>query len=435
MRKLMFPAAAAALVLVACSAGAPASGSSPTSSSPAVAPTAASNSPTSTVAPEVDSAGQRQEVAALTPRIVLAADGGLTTLDAETGEVVATIPRPGFLRLNDAGDGRHVLVSDSDQFLVFDTGLEAEKHGDHYHYYQEAPKLTETSYPAPKAGHVVTHGNKTVLFADGDGSVQVIDSATVADPQAQVSKFQADSPHHGVAVALTDGSLFVTQGTEEERKTVQVRKDNQVTAETTDCPGSHGEAAAAPTANGDVIVIGCTNGPVVYRDGAFHKVAVADAYARSGNLAGSEASPLVLGDYKVDKDAEQERPTRVAIIDAHHDTLQLVDLGSSYWFRSLGRGPNGEGLVLTYDGHLQVIDMAGAAVTKKIPVISPWEEKQNWQEPGPILRVRGDKAYVTDAVKNELVVVDLTSQEVRSRFPLAAPAVEMTVVDGHAAKH
>lgn len=430
MRKLIFPAAAAAVLLVACSAGTPESASSPAPSSAAPATSAAQ-----TATPTPASKGQRQEVASLTPRIVLAADGGLTTLDAETGQVVATTPRPGFLRLNDAGDGRHVLVSDSDQFLVFDTGLEAEKHGDHYHYYQADPTLTEATYPAPKAGHVVTHGGKTVLFADGDGSVQILDSAAVADPQAQVTKFQADAPHHGVAVSLTDDSLFMTQGTEEERNTVQVRKDSQVVAQTSDCPGSHGEAAAAPTASGDVVVIGCTNGPVVYRDGEFHKVSVADAYARSGNLAGSESSPLVLGDYKVDKDAEQEHPTRVAIIDAHRDTLQLVELGSSYWFRSLGRGPNGEGLVLTYDGHLQVIDMAGAAVTKKIPVISPWEEKKNWQEPGPILKVRGDKAYVTDAVKNELVVVDLASQEVRSRFPLSAPAVEMAVLDGHAAEH
>ena len=79
-------------------------------------------------------------------------------------------------------------------------------------------------------------------------------------------------------------------------------------AETTGCPGVHGEAAAQPTAQGDVVSLGCENGPVVYRDGAFHKVTVAEGYQRSGNQFGSHDSPIVLADYKTDADAEQERP-------------------------------------------------------------------------------------------------------------------------------
>ena len=45
------------------------------------------------------------------------------------------------------------------------------------------------------------------------------------------------------------------------------------------------------------------------------KVDSPDGYGRIGNQAGTEASPYVLGDYKTDKDAELERPTRVSIID------------------------------------------------------------------------------------------------------------------------
>lgn len=127
------------------------------------------------------------------------------------------------------------------------------------------------------------------------------------------SRSHAHHPHHGVALELADVPLFTTQGTEDERHTVRVLgKDGAVKAETTDCPAVHGEAAAAPGASTDTVMAGCENGPVTYRGGTFHKVAVADAYARSGNLAGSERSPIVLGDYKVDEDAEQERPTRVA---------------------------------------------------------------------------------------------------------------------------
>ena len=54
-----------------------------------------------------------------------------------------------------------------------------------------------------------------------------------------------------------------------------------------------------------------------------------DAYPRSDNLAGSEHSRVVLGDYQVDKDAELEQPTRVALIDTRAASLRTLDLGPS----------------------------------------------------------------------------------------------------------
>lgn len=71
----------------------------------------------------------------------------------------------------------------------------------------------------------------------------------------------------------------------------------------------------------------------------------------------------------MDEAAEQEWPTRVALFDARDDSHQLVDLDSSYWFRSLARSPEGEALVLTYDGKLNVIDEEIGTVTQKIDVI------------------------------------------------------------------
>ena len=373
------------------------------------------------------------EVSAFHPRAVIAHEGGLTTIDTSTGETLTTTELDGFLRLNDAGDGRHVMVTQGDQFRVFDGVLTAEPHGDHSHHFAGEPHLTEVTYQAPKAGHVVVHEGRTVLFGDGDGSIQVVDSAKIAEPDAAVRAFSADAPHHGVALQLDDGSLFLTQGTEESRSTLQVKRGDEVVAETTDCPGSHGEATAHPTDGGDVVVVGCTNGPAVYRDGAFHKVKAPDAYARSGNLAGSAESSIVLGDYKSDENAELERPTRVSLIDTLSDTMQLVDLGSSYWFRSLARGPHGEALVLTYDGSLQVIDPETATVSSKLPVIEAWEEKDEWQQPGPILKVAGEHAYITDAERGELVVVDLHDLAVASRHKLAVTPVELAVVTGEGA--
>ena len=372
-----------------------------------------------------------KEVSNLERRAVLATEGGnLVTLNLTTGEVVKETKLDGFLRVNDAGDSRHVLVTNGDKFQVFDTGLDAQKHDDHYHYFESEPTLTDISYKAPKAGHVVVHDGKTALFADGDGSVTVIPTDDIAKKDAKTTRFETGAGHHGVAVPLKNDELFVTKGTEEERHTIQVRKGDEVLAETTDCPGSHGETTAKPNESGEVVVMGCTNGPVIYKDGAFHKVPVADEYSRSGNLAGTDTSPIVLGDYKVDKEADLERPTRVALIDTVSGTLSTVELGSSYWFRSLGRGPADEALVLTYDGNLNVIDQNTGEVTNKVPVIGEWQEKDDWQAAGPVFKVVGDWGYITDAVNKELVVVDLTSYEVTKRFKLDKPVVEMAVTTG-----
>lgn len=423
----------AMLVLAGCSSGAtdtePADQASATASaaSTATTPSASSEAPAAS-----DGSAERQEVASLTPRVVLSYDGGLMTVDGETGEVVGTTEHDGFLRLNSAGDGRHVMVTDGDAFRLFDTGLIDQAHGDHSHYYEQAPALTATAFEAPEAGHVVAHDGRTALFADGSGEIRIMDSAALADGEAgELEQRSAEDPHHGVAVPLSDGNLLLTQGTEDSRDTVQVvTPQGETVAETTDCPGVHGEAAAQPTAQGDVVSLGCENGPVVYRDGAFHKVAVEEDYQRSGNQAGTEASPIVLADYKTDPDAEQERPTRVGLIDTRADTISTVDVGSPYWFRSLARGPEGEALVLSYDGQLNILDGQTGEVLHEPEVVQPWEEPQEWQEPGPAVKVAGDRAYVTDPAERILHVVDIADGTVVDSFELPETPNEIAVVDG-----
>lgn len=406
---------APAVALAGCASGPAAPASSPKAS------------PTSTVG-----TGGR-EVRGVEPRVLLAHDAGLTLLDATTGETVHEEPREGFLRLSDAGDGRRVVIADGDAFRVYDTGIESSPHGDHDHAFEYEPGLTDVSYAAAHAGHVVPHGGTTALFGDGDGSVQLVPTEQIGSDVAPVRRMTTPAPHHGVAVAVEDGVL-TTHGTEEARSSIRLVRDGKVVAQTDDCAGVHGEAAAAPEPDGgDVVLFGCEDGPVVFRGGSFHKVPVRDAYARTGNVAGSPASPIVMTDYKVDADADPvERTTRIALVDTRTDRLRLVDLGSSYWFRSLARGADGEGVVLTNDGSLAVVDVEGAKVARRIPVIAPWREKADWQEPGPALRVVGDTAFVTDAEKRELVVADLTGGKVTARHPLEHTPVEMVAVTGEA---
>lgn len=410
--------ATALLSLTACGSTQP---SKPASSSTA-------SSAQATAAPE------RTETAALHPRITFAHDGGVTVIDSMNGETLATEKIDGYVRLSPAGDGRHVMATEGDGFRIIDTGLITQAHGDHAHFYHQKPQLTEHRVPAPHPGHVVPHEGRTAIYADGTGEVTMMDPSALKDGKLELtSGVKADSPHHGVAVPLANGELLMTQGTEDKRNTVQVKdKNGKVIAETTDCPGVHGEAVAEPTEKGSVAVLGCENGPVIYRDGAFHKVQPLQGAERSGNLRGDEKSSIVLADGEpvaADGDGSEKSQT-IGLIDTRTGTQKRVDLDSPYWFRSLDRGLNGEAVVLTEDGDLTVIDPASGKILHEVPVAKPWTEPEDWQQAAPMVQAADGLAYVSDPATKKLTVVDIAKGEVVRTLDLPVAPHEMQVTTG-----
>ncbi|RZQ62347.1 zinc metallochaperone AztD [Amycolatopsis suaedae] len=337
-------------------------------------------------------------------------DGGIYVLDGKTLQVAKDIPLPGFNRLNAAGDDRHVLVSTSSGFRVLDAA---------------GATLTETEFAAAKPGHVVRHAGRTVLFADGTGDVTVLDPRALGSGAAPSRQHRTPQPHHGVAVELAGGELVTTVGNEDARPGIVVLdKAGKEIARNEQCPGVHGEA----TAQGEAVVIGCETGALIYRDGKITKVSSPDPYGRIGNQAGSDSSPITLGDYKVDKDAELERPTRVSLIDTRDASLRHVDIGTSYTFRSLARGPQGEALVLGTDGQIHVIDPAAGTVTRRIPVTGAWQEPLEWQQARPAIFVRGATAYVTDPNTKQIHAVDLATGNKTATGTLPAAPNEVSGV-------
>ncbi|MDT0344001.1 zinc metallochaperone AztD [Streptomyces litchfieldiae] len=343
--------------------------------------------------------------------IVVTYDGGLYVIDGETYEIAEDIPLDGFNRLNAAGDDRHVMVSTSAGFRVLDAAGAA---------------LTDVQFEGAEPGHVVRHAGRTVLFSDGTGEVTSFDPDHLGDGMPETETYTAAAPHHGVAIELANGELVVTLGTEEERTGIIVLDENrEEIARNEDCPGVHGEA----TAQDEAVVIGCEDGVLIYRDGAITKVDSPTEYGRVGNQAGTDASPIVLGDYKQDADAELERPEQISLIDTRTATLTRVDLGTSYTFRSLARGPEGEALVLGTDGQIHVIDPESAEVVDTIPVIEEeWREPLEWQQPRPAIFVRDHTAYVTDPAAKELHAVDLESGEVVNTVSLPEVPNELSGV-------
>ena len=85
-----------------------------------------------------------------------------------------------------------------------------------------------------------------------------------------------------------------------------------------------------------------------------------------------------------------------------------MELPSSYTFRSLGRGPKGEALVLGTDGKLHVIDQTSGKITTSVALMASWTEPDEWQSPRPTLKVNGAIAYVSDPATKSIMSVDLT---------------------------
>ncbi|MFD6175012.1 zinc metallochaperone AztD [Streptomyces coeruleorubidus] len=347
--------------------------------------------------------------------LVATFDGGLYVLDGESLKPADTIDLPGFNRLNPAGDDDHVIVSTDSGFRVLNAARQA---------------FTGVEYKGAKPGHVVRHAGKTVLFTDGTGEVDVFDPDDLSGgKKPQGRSYTSAEPHHGVAIELSNGELLSTLGTEEKRTGALVLdKNNKEIKRDENCPGVHGEAAA----KGEAVGIGCEDGILIYKDGEFTKVDAPDEYGRIGNQSGSDASPILLGDYKTDPEAELERPTRISLIDTETAKLRLVDLGTSYSFRSLGRGPQGEALLLGTNGSLHVIDPETGKVEKKIPVVDEWQEPLDWQQPRPTLFVRDHTAYVSEPGKRKLHAIDIETGKKVASVTLPKSTNELSgVVAGH----
>ncbi|UZI26851.1 zinc metallochaperone AztD [Streptomyces sp. VB1] len=362
-----------------------------------------------------DETANATPAAAVEEPLVATFDGGLYILDGESLKLTETIDLPGFNRVNPAGDKDHVMVSTDSGFRVLDATGQA---------------LTDIEYKGAKPGHVVRHAAKTVLFTDGTGEVNVFDPTALTSGKKPAGRtYTSAEAHHGVAIELADGRLLSTLGTEEKRTGALVLdRNNKEIARSEECPGVHGEAAAKDEAVG----VGCEDGILIYKDGTFTKIDSPDDYGRIGNQAGSDASPVLLGDYKTDPEAELERPTRVSLIDTEKKKLRLVELGTSYSFRSLARGPHGEALVLGTDGALHVIDPDTGRIEKKIPVVGAWQEPLDWQQARPTLFVRGHVAYVSEPGKKTLHAVDVETGKKLTSVTLPKSTNELSgVVAGH----
>ena len=394
---LSVAAAGAALSLTACATGTPAP--------PPAAPESTSTDATSAGA-----------------RLAVSYEGGILVLDGATLETVADVDSEEFTRLNPAGDGRHVMVTMSEGFQVLDTAAGS----------TDTAAMTDLIFAADTPGHVVRHGDKTVLYADGTSDTTIFDAAALTGATAlpPVETVPGVEAHHGVSVLLEDGTFLTTVGGADGRTGISVSDGHgHVVATSDQCPGVHGEG----TALNEVVVFGCEDGALVYHDGEITKLAAPDQpYGRMGNAYVSETSPLIVGDYKNDRDAEGYLLSAVTLIDTEALTLDVVNLpnGVTYTFRDVARGPGDLAYILATDGAIHVLDPSTAEITDVHPVIEAWEGPEKWQDPHPAITIAGDIAYVTEPAANSVHAVDLTTGEVVASVTLPVTPNEIAPAAG-----
>lgn len=355
-------------------------------------------------------------------RVAVAYEGGILVLDGETLETVADFESEPFTRLNAAGDGRHVMVTMSEGFQVLDTAAGT----------TDEPELTDTVFEADTPGHVVRHADKTVLYADGTSDTTIFETADLAsaDGLPEVETIPGVEAHHGVSVVLEDGTFLTTVGNADGRNGI-VAKDAEGAeiASSDQCPGVHGEG----TAKDEAVVFGCENGALIYHDGEITKVDAPDQpYGRMGNAYVSETSPIIVGDYKNDVDAEGYLLSAVTLIDTEAKTLEVVDLpaGVEYTFRDIVRGPEDLAYILSSDGAIHVLDPETGEITDSFPVVEAWEGPAEWQDAHPAIVVAGNIAYVTEPASNSVHAVDLTTGEVLASTELDVTPNEIAPAAG-----
>ncbi|MDQ0744537.1 outer membrane protein assembly factor BamB [Clavibacter sp. B3I6] len=355
-------------------------------------------------------------------RVAVSYEGGILVLDGQSLETVSDFDSEEFTRLNPAGDDRRVMVTMSDGFQVLDTAAGS----------ADEAELTDTVFEADTPGHVVRHAGKTILYADGTSDTTVFDTAALAsaDGLPETETIAGVEAHHGVSIVLEDGTFLTTVGNADGRNGVEARDaSGAVIAQTDQCPGVHGEG----TASGEAVVFGCEDGAILYTDGGFTKLQAPDQpYGRMGNAYVSETSPIVVGDYKTDPDAEGYLLNAVTLIDTEAKALRVVDLpeGVGYTFRDVARGPDDKAYILASDGAIHVLDPATGELTDAFPVVDAWESPVEWQDPHPAIVVADGIGYVTEPATKEIHAVDLATGDVLSSTTLEVTPNEMAVAAG-----
>lgn len=354
------------------------------------------------------------EVSYLEQQLLIAFDGSVSlyrTDDFTTSEnfsVNTTHLAPG-------PNERLAFLADreKDSVRVLDLGVWQEDHGDHAHYYTQPPELLPYEITGDKPTHIVSHNQRTAIFFDGSGEVQVFSAETfltTETPEAEL--LVTDSPHHGVAVPLNNDGLIRTLAKEEEGLPDSLgvfTENNDKAILTPNLKGIHGEAVGSAKGQ-NIIAFGSEEhiGLFSEKEETLTLLALPDSEARVGTILGHPDSAYMLSNY-----SSQQTPAlnnNILIINLAEEELTKVDLGTPYLSAVIEPGHQ-QGYVLGVDGGIHVIDVAKKVVTKTIKVLQPIETSRGHGGTRPNIAFSDSGLLVTDPLEKSLLLVDPITEE------------------------
>lgn len=351
--------------------------------------------------------GEGKEVGKREPRLAITYEGGVMVVNAETLKLIKDIPHPAkHLRLRESGEHRYLLLDSGNGLETLDLGSYTRAHGDHGHSKVLQPSLTGQRFDVKKAGHVSPNADHTLVFDDGDGSVDVYATEHMFEKDAKPERTVQLAAHHGNAYMLEGGNIVHTIPGKDCAHGVRViDRDGKKLAESTDCPGTHGAAVA----KGGAMTFGCEDGTLLIKGGTITKIKAKDGFARMGNQYGHKDSKYVFSDYKT---SEKDLAKKVAVIDTEAGTMKVITMPTHYAWRGIGFSADGHGLVLTQDGTLHVIDPEHGDIHESIKVLKPFTEPEEWEKPSPTIHTQGHWVYVTDPATKKVHAIELSVNKV-----------------------
>jgi hypothetical protein len=299
---------------------------------------------------------------------------------------------------------------------MFDTGLEW--HGGHVDTKGTA-KWAAIAANGSKPSHFKSRGAESLIFNDGDGTLQVANEANFNTPGAQFTTINAGlDAHHGAMAQFDNGTIAVTESGSRVR--IINKNGELVHASTLEVARIHGNATDGTNAVfGSFITPEQTVGGVlvVKQNGEQRVIANPDGFGavRLGTILYGKGANKFVG-YGAAKGAY--------MIDLAANRIAPIYEGSDAFVCKTDYAGNNL-LLLTLDGKLRIYDLATGALKKEGQAISPVSANDTSK---PVMEASSKYAYIAMPGLGEVHQINLADFHDVVKHPVSAKPVRLTLL-------
>lgn len=346
----------------------------------------------------------------------------------EDGDLIASFNTIGKLSgLHTGPDGKYFygIHRDDNRVTIIDNGLHLINHGDHQDLRIGKPYVLATLNTGKKPTHFFSHGEKSVIYNDGDGIAAVFTEDLLGKTN-EMQFIQTEKPDHG-APAIINNTLLIGMLSLNRIDAYDI-SSGKLIKKVAECPRVHGETALEKT-----VYFGCTNGILVVtvaKDGKIsHRhlknPANTPENTRVGSLASHHDSKTIYGNFgqglaKWQADAAANSAITPVKLPAKPVKFTFSENGKKLF-------------VLTADGNFHRLDASSA----KIEVSKKVSDAINTAKGSvrPSFAVLEENIYLTSPTTGELLVIAGDSLKITKRHKLGGTPALVAVSEKHGVMH